>query len=417
MKRSIGQSIVAVSALALLGGCASSKGAEKGGTAAPKEERERLQNVGYFDVGTCNPKPPAVPERVTSEVLLGVMIAAEPQVMECLVDPKNRGPEADTKVTLDQSLTDTGVRTVVGGTNVTPEGQKCITDALDKWTSQLPSLKAKNAYSPKTAEGAKPVAGHFEVQHRVGVSPSVKLGNNWASDVVGQIRLAQPQWCDCFAAWDNNAPHALKATVTFVKPKTGELQAPPTEVAFEPTGDAAADKVAGCMKDKLMAMKFPATSSDKFQLPVPFSFINSNSTQPLGQDASPQVAFSQFDATRAKKNAAAVIAVGEMTYARNGYGDLVDKYKRTKDWKLVSQLKDKCKTMLKADDAFISALKNQVQVETQTHEFASNLKAQNPQWADAEAASAQQAQQTQQQLTDTQKQRAGDEASCPKEHY
>src|SRR4051812_38506592 len=88
--------------------------------AEPKAEQQRITNLGYYDVGACELKPPAVPDVANPEVLIGVLVAARPHVMECLVDPKNRGPEKNTQVVVDSTLVQSGVEHKVTGANLTP---------------------------------------------------------------------------------------------------------------------------------------------------------------------------------------------------------------------------------------------------------------------------------------------------------
>src|SRR5262245_27291582 len=112
--------------------------------------------------------------------------------MECLVDPKNRGPEKSTSVSLDSQLVASGVENRVSGKNLTADGEKCVKATLDKWMVAMPKLTEKNGYvipDPKAPKGtpAKPVTAHAEIEHVVGVSPAVTLGLNEASDMVGAI--------------------------------------------------------------------------------------------------------------------------------------------------------------------------------------------------------------------------------------
>src|SRR5262249_6014033 len=133
------------------------------GSASPVSERQLIAKTGYFDVGTLNPAPPAIPARIDKQVLSGVEMVARPLVIECVVDPKNRGPEKVTKVSVDATLTDAGVDHKVTGQNLTPAGIACITAALGKFTAASTGLNAKNAFQ-------KGVAAHIDVEHTVGES-------------------------------------------------------------------------------------------------------------------------------------------------------------------------------------------------------------------------------------------------------
>ena len=68
--------------------CASTPKTEGGG--APVAERVRITNQAYFDVAACRSDLETLPQPLNEGIVVGAVRAAQPQVMECLVDPKNR---------------------------------------------------------------------------------------------------------------------------------------------------------------------------------------------------------------------------------------------------------------------------------------------------------------------------------------
>src|SRR5512143_2611806 len=58
--------------------------------AAPVQERLRITNQPAFDVATCHPRQLTLPQPPNQAAIIGALVSARPQVMECLVDPKNR---------------------------------------------------------------------------------------------------------------------------------------------------------------------------------------------------------------------------------------------------------------------------------------------------------------------------------------
>jgi hypothetical protein len=395
--------------LALLpacGGAEAPTSTTPGAPPVPKSDKQQLANLSHFDVGTLSPTPPAIPARVNKDVLLGVEMTARPTILECLVDPKNRGADKLTKVVVDATLVDAGVEHKVSGANLTPAGTACIEGALKKWTDAAAGLNAKAA-----AGGA--VSARLEVGHEVGNQPAVVMGINEASDVAGAVRAALPGWADCFADWKSAPPRALKGSVKVTK-APGAAEVSPAEVSFEPAGDPAADKVAACLKGKIAAMKLKAPKSDAVTVPLPLRFVHSGVASPLGAEEPPHLQFAQLDLLRARRLAEVAIAEGSRALAAAAYDDAVKRYKAGAKEVSVLELKDKCAALLAADDKAIEALQKQVEVETKTHDFAAAQKAKDAGWEPAETLSAQKLAEAQKDVQSFQQNRKADEAACPK---
>src|SRR5712692_4696848 len=74
-------------AAALGSACAGQKGQTQ-----PTVDKQRITNVSYFDLANCSPRSLNISAPVTQPTVVGFLIAARPQILECLVDPKSRGP-------------------------------------------------------------------------------------------------------------------------------------------------------------------------------------------------------------------------------------------------------------------------------------------------------------------------------------
>src|SRR5262245_46629499 len=120
--------LAAIAAATLLGCVTPNSGAQGGGQ--PQQQQQKLENISYFDLGVCFPRDLDVPSPPNTDSLMGFQIAMRPQIMECLVNPLNRGKAAETTVTLKTTVTDSGVEHHVSGPNLTPDGQSCIQAAM-----------------------------------------------------------------------------------------------------------------------------------------------------------------------------------------------------------------------------------------------------------------------------------------------
>jgi hypothetical protein len=371
-------------------------------------EQLKIVNISQSDLGVCFPKPPATAELITTEAMTGLLVAARPQVLECLVDPTRRGPERDTRITVKSTLGASGVEHAISGQNLTPAGEQCVREALSRYFAAVPTVKSS------ASAGAAPVTAEAQFQHVAGVLPTVKLGQNEGSDVAGTIRLQQSTWCDCYADWKDAPPRTLKAKL---KLKKGAAAGPvaPADITFDPTNEPVADKVAACLKDKVKALKFNVTS-DEVTIPYTFLFLHSSHDGPIA-DAPPEIRFAQLEALRGQRAASAVVAVGARTVAAVNYDALVKKYKAKPEHSLVDELKTKCAALLKTDDAWIAAIERQLDMDQQTLALIVELKANDPQWAKAEAAIQSNVDATKKDLDAAKKTRTDDAGICPKERF
>ena len=359
----------------------------------PVTEKQKISNISYFVLATCAPREMSTPTPVNKEVLVGLLIAHRPEVMECLVDPNGRGDKAETTAIVESTVSETGATHKVTGDNLLPPAQSCIEGVLAKVS--LPPL----------AKGAAPVAGRAEFHHNA-VSPGVKLGLNDSSDIAGMIRLGEATWCDCYAGWAGKPPRTLKAKIKVEKDK-------PNSIEMEPTQDPAADAVGACLKGKLEAQKF-AIKSNELTIVYPFVFLNSRVEEALATEA-PDVQFIQMDSLRGQRSADTAIRVGARINAVTVYDAAVKKYQATKNFSLVKDLKAKCADLVKADDDWILAIETQAKLDRRTLQLANDLKAKDAKWSEAQVAAEKMVTGTDADVQTAQKTKAADLAVCPKE--
>jgi hypothetical protein len=257
------------------------------------------------------------------------------------------------------------------------------------------------------------VKSHVEFEHVTGVYPSVTLGVNEASDIAGAIRLALPGWSDCFTDWKSAPPRQLSATVKVTRPKPPAPQVTPSEVTFEATGDAGADKVAACLKTKMLALQMKAPSGDLVTVPYPFRFGHSGLSDLL-PGATADMQFTQFDLLRARRLAESSIALGGRNTAAAAYDDAIKRYKAKSADSSVAELREKCAALLAADDKAIDTLQKQLAVKEATHRFAQEQMAKDPAWANAEALTAKEIPDAKKDVETFKGARKSDEGTCPK---
>ncbi|ADO75831.1 hypothetical protein [Stigmatella aurantiaca] len=369
----------------------------KKGTQAAPAAPVRITNQIPFDIAVCQaPLAEQMPAPTDPNILVGALMATRPYVMECLVAPTSRGAEKTSRVLWKASASDQETQHTLTGTNLTPEGEACV-------------RKAVEAAVPLTvlAKGAQPVSAEVEFLHEQGRSLSVTFGTNAASDYSGAVRLAQPQWCDCYAPYASQVPPTLEATVQLVKD-----QATPGEIAFAPAGSPEGEALAACLKQKLASV--PVTpSAEGLKFVRTFNHFNSKATSPA-PGLAPQFRFFQGELVRNQRTAEVTLALGVRTSAASTYDALVIRQQKTKSRRFIPELAPACAALTAADEKWIGALEAQLQAEQQSQATAQELKAQEASWADAEAKLQAASGLTQQDLANARKQLEADQKSCPK---
>lgn len=401
----------ALVAAALLVGCGAPQTPDTKSEPQPKTEKQRITNMATADLAVCFSKPPEVPAVVNKEILTGLLVGARSAVMECAVDPKNRGAAKETKITVKSAVGGGKVESSIVGENLSPEGQKCAEGAVSAWLAGVPNLASK------VAAGSPPVAAEAQFQHTSEVSPTVILGVNEGSDIAATVRLAQPSWCDCYADWKDAAPRSMTAKIKLIKHAAeadGAKSVSPAEVTFEAPKDPAEGNVAACLQKKISAQKFTVTS-EELTVPYVFRFLHSSFSGPLTDDASPDLRFAQLDGVRGQRAVDSLIAYGARVTAAMTYDDLVKKYKANPASVTVDDLKGRCGDLLKLDDAWIASIERQLDVDQKTLTLASELKAKDPQWERAVGVATAKVDETKKDLETAKKFKVGDEGACPKE--
>ncbi|NBD13189.1 MULTISPECIES: hypothetical protein [Corallococcus] len=393
---------LAVASVILTAACAGQQktgDATEGQKEMTKEERLRITNQPPFDLASCFPHERTLPAPANQGILVGALLSVRPDVLECLVDPANRGPAANTKVVVKTTVSAQGTTHAVSGENLTPAGTQCVQKVVDTYVK--PAALAANA---------QPVESTYEYEHATANNPSVTLGINEGSDFSGAVRLAEKDWCECFAGYKASTPPVLAFDIHIMKGQPN-----PTEVTFKPTGSTEGDQLASCLKAKVAAMPTKATGELKF----PFRFVYFNSQAPLeaSADMPPELRFFQLELARTQTAAASAIAYGERSNAAETYDAVVQKYTKTKDYKLASELSSKCNALVESATAWVNALKAQETVDQTTLTLVQGLKAKEENWAPVETASQEALANTQKDVAGAQQRLAADQSACPKVNY
>ncbi|MBU8897623.1 hypothetical protein KRR26_18565 [Corallococcus sp. M34] len=393
---------LAIASIVLTTACAGQQKTEGGEQKKlSTEEKLRITNQPPFDLVSCFPREVTLPQPVNDSALLGAILATRPEVMECLVDPKHRGPAATTKLTVKSTVSPESATNTVEGENLTPEGKQCIQQVVD--------ARVKAAPLPA---GAKPVTASIPFELTASGNNSVTYGINDGSDFAGAVRLAQKSWCECYAPFKTQTPPVLQAHVTLAK---GQPTA--TEITFDPAGSTEGEQLASCLKLKLAAV--PAKLSvDTLKVPYRFVTYNSEAATDMATALPPELRFFQLELVRTQRAADVAVASGTRGSAAEAYAAVVDRYKKTKDYKLFDELETKCNTLVKASSSTADAIQAQQDVEqAQLTLVQQDLKPKDPAWAEAETATQTSLTETQKALTAAKQGVEADKAVCPKKTY
>lgn len=353
--------------------------------------KQKLSNLVSFDVATCWPPVESVGDARDGAVVTGVLLAARPSIVECLVPPSARGPAPDTRVVIDVSLDQSGPRISASGDNLSTSGKSCI----ESQVAQAP-------WKP-LPKGSRTASGSLTVQHGA-QSPLVRFGVNEASDVAGKVRLALKDWCDCFALVGDTAPPELEAKLTVKKGRVAHA-----------TFDHNEGKLAQCMLPRLQSMDFLA-AAEELVVPIPLLLLNSQAATE-NEKAAPDLQFAQLDAIRGRRASALAMAVGARNLAVTAYDQQVAQFKKKAGGVTVKQLKQSCAALVRADDNLIDANQQQVETDERTLALATKLSAGDKAWAQAARAAQTQVDNSKADLAKAQAARTADLAVCPKETW
>ncbi|HYV45320.1 MAG TPA: hypothetical protein VFA20_10685 [Myxococcaceae bacterium] len=438
-----------------------------------------VTNQTWFDLANCFGQAPSVPPRASDGVVVGLLQSANPQIMECMTDPRNRGPKERTVITVSTKVPETGVpEHTITSDNITPEGEACIRGVLAKvmptFTQKAADVlmlpkgdknkkmevvdvgkdkgkakgkgKGKGKGKEEKDTGPVTVGGGDEVKidedemhalkdlppgtaaalvkfvHDVKVNPTIRGGVNEVSEAAGQIRLALPAICNCFEPWRSADPVAFQLMAVLPHPPDtsgtdggtppAATESPATVTITAPETDATAATVGSCVKDHVSKMTFK-TPGKEMQVPYNFQFINSASGVPLGSGEG-WAKYQQIEEISRRKAAESAIAAGARSSAETLYNQLVTKFQKNNYSVAVKTLVDKCKELLKADDAWQATLQKQLEVEQQKKDVVAALvKEDAAKWADADKASTKSVDAITGDVAKSKSVRTTDEKACP----
>lgn len=217
--------------------------------------------------------------------------------------------------------------------------------------------------------------------------------------------MAQPGFCDCYGSWKDAEPGVLKASV---KLKKGAAAA----VTFDPSTDATTTQVAACLEPKVSALPLKSTA-DEMTAPYTFAFANSTGTG-MFANATPPMAFAQYDAVRTQYFGASLVADGGRLVAAEAYDELVQKYKKDTSAVTIKQLQESCEGMLKGHDDYVAAVEKQLALEEKAVTMVTEFAAKDPSWGPTKEAVTQVPVQSKQDLEKAKAARTEDAAICAK---
>jgi hypothetical protein len=368
--------------------------------AAPaSEDTVKVSNQVAFDIASC-PQAVTLPDNATPNALVGALKAIRPSVMECMVAPSSRGPAKTTNVVAKLSVSDKETKATVAGDNLTPEGQACIQKTIETLIPLKPQPK-----------GFAPSLGEAEFVHEAGRSHSVTLGESVGSDWSAAVRLGQPQWCDCYAAFATTAPPLLRASI-----KLAKGQAAPANIAFDPAGSPEGEALVACLKQKLMAVPLGTVAEDA-QFSRAFLHYNSRAPEPsVGMAA--EVRFNQVELARNYRTGAAQAALGAHESATDAFDAAIVKSQKAKDKAAkaaaAAEVAEKCTQLIDAGNKLVVATEAQLKAEMAVMASASELKAKNPALAQLETQLKELTMTTQEDLNNAQTRIKADQETCSK---
>jgi hypothetical protein len=387
----------AVASLAFTAACAPM---QKQGDASAQAAQDtvRVSNQHPFDMAVCQPvQPLQLPQPVNPDILVGAISLARPQVMECLAAPTSRGEAKNSRVVVKATVTPEGSKYELSGENLTSEGQACVRKAVET----LVPLAASPA-------GSALVTAEVDFPHDPSRSVAVTFGSDVGSDYSGAVRLGQPQWCDCYAAYTSQVPPTLMAHVQLAKGQTT-----PAEVSFDPVTTPEGTALATCLQQKMMAQPVTAPP-DAMRFSRRFIHFNSKATEP-STDPLPEQRFIQMGLVRQQRAAALTMAFGARDSASENYDAAVLKYQKSKDRKLLPELSTKCNQVVEADAKWASAVEAQLKADQLALTIAQELKAKDAAaWSAAEVRIQEALNSAQEELNRAQSRHKVDQEACAK---
>jgi hypothetical protein len=370
------------------------------------EQRMHITNQPPYDVAICHARGRALPQPANQGILSGAVVSTMPQVMECLVAPGSRGPEKTTRVLVRTHVTEEGGTHALAGENLTPEGQACVQGVVDTRVALVPLPR-----------GTRPVESEASFVHDTSNNATVTFGINEGSDFSGAVRLAQASWCECYADFTHEAPPLLTAHVGLKKGR-----ATPAEISFEPAGTPEGDRLAACLRERMMALPV-ALRAEELKFSYRFVHFHSRATEPT-TGLPPELRFFQLELMRGQRAADSALAFGARANAAEVFQAAADRYKRSisrrqpdGDQMLLAELGAKCNGLVDSVRQWVKSLDAQLQLVQATLANVQELVARDAVWAEVEAKARADVHDTRQDLTAARQRLQADMDACPKTSY
>lgn len=377
-----------IATLLVVTACASTSSGDgvKAGEKAAAPEKMPVVNLINFDVGTCTTKP--VEGSLNETLVMAALLGARPSFSECLVDPKSRGKDAETQVTVKVNVSEAEAKFDVAGANLMPEGKACIEKTLGAL-----------GFKP-LAKGQKAV--EVSLPYVFQSTQGVRWGVNEPSDVAGQIRLAQSTWCDCFAAVGAKAPPNVKAAL--------QLQAgQPAAVTMDAKEPDQA--LASCLEPKLKAMTPKITR----QLSMTYLFLLTNSGSGAENEAAdPATQFQQLAVIGTAGEVQVARDVGAVELAAAEYGQAGQRYNAKPSGPAMKDVRERCAALVSKDEALKNSLEALKAAYERTKKVIGGLKATDAAWAQIEPGVTDRLAQTEKQIGPAAEQKKAHSAACQK---
>lgn len=370
--------------------CASSSSGDavkadaKAAAAAP--EKMSITNLLNFDVGTCSLNP--VEGSLNETLVMAALLGARPSFGECLIDPKSRGQEAETQVTVKANLNEGEAKFDVAGTNLMPEGKACIEKTLGAL-----------GFKP-LSKGQKAI--EVSVPYVFQGTQGVRWGVNEPSDVAGQIRIAQASWCNCFATVGAKAPPNLKAAL--------QLQ-PGQPLAITIDAKEPDQALAACLEPKLKAMTPKVTR----QLTMTYPFLLTNSGSGTENEAAdPATQFQQLAVIGTAGEVQVARDVGAVELAALEYSQAGQRYNAKPSGPAMKDVRERCAALVSKDEELKNSLEALKATYERTKQVISGLKATDAAWAQIEPGVIGRLTQTEKQIGPAAEQKKAHSAACQK---
>ena len=358
----------------------------EGKSAEPVVEKMAVVNNIKFDLSSCSVKP--IETTLNETIVTAALLSARPAYSECLIDPNNRGPAADTQINIKATANETEVKFDVASPNLAPGGKACIEKALA-------SLGLK-----PLAKGVKPI--EITIPYAFSAIQGVRFGTNMASDLVGAIRVAQGKWCDCFASLANSPPPGLQAALRAQPEK-------PLEVVMKaPAGDP----IAACLESKIKTVALPKIDRE-VTVNYQFLLINGLAAQETAE-AVPTLQFHQLDAIGQGREVDVAMSVGAIELAWSEYQDGARRYNAKPGSGLMKELREKCATLLVRDETLRGSLEALKTTYERTQTVVAGLKPSDPIWAQIDASVGDRLAATTKELNNSIEQKKAHNATCQK---